>query len=234
MGLAGMYFILLPASRVHMIAWLRLGFITGFRRFTKYFVVRGYAVLLFYIAFDVAATVFAGATALRIGPTWAASSAVRFSRSCYCSRGKSKWRGADIISVLLGRHAWKRLVCGEKCRREIAATRLLATASIFYSPVILLRIRGMQCIAGISVQLYSTIKLSQPIRHKGDQLESFARKPGRGQSAVKLRWRIAAQESPPGRKLRLSFRRIKSRAICSFRSFRSRCRKAWLGRSNWS
>src|SRR5947209_13750137 len=56
MGMAGMYFILMPTSRIHMIAWWRWGFLGGFHRETNFFQVPGYGVLLFYIAFDVVAT----------------------------------------------------------------------------------------------------------------------------------------------------------------------------------
>jgi membrane associated rhomboid family serine protease len=58
MGLAGMYLVLFPINRVFMVAWIRLGLLTGFRIGIKIFAVRGFWVVLFYIAFDVFATVF--------------------------------------------------------------------------------------------------------------------------------------------------------------------------------
>ncbi len=109
MGLAGMYFVLMPASRVHMVAWLQLGFATGFRCLKKYFVVRGFAVLLFYIAFDVAATLF----------NWRDGTAHWAHLGGFISGAilalvllltrQVNMHGADIISVLLGRHSWRLL-----------------------------------------------------------------------------------------------------------------------------
>jgi membrane associated rhomboid family serine protease len=109
MGMAGMYFILMPASRVHMIAWLQLGFATGFRCFRKYFAVRGYAVLLFYIAFDVIATLLSW----RDGTAhWAHLGGficgAALALALLLAR-RVNMRGADMISVLLGRHSWKLL-----------------------------------------------------------------------------------------------------------------------------
>jgi membrane associated rhomboid family serine protease len=109
MGLAGVYFILLPASRVHMIAWLRLGFLTGFRRFTKYFVVRGYAVLLFYVAFDVAATAFAWRDGTAHWAHLGGFICGAILAIVLLLTRQLNMRGADMISVLLGRHAWKLL-----------------------------------------------------------------------------------------------------------------------------
>ncbi len=107
MGLAGMYFILLPASKVHMILWLRLGLFMGFRRFTKCFAVRGRVVLLCYIALDVLPTAmhWRDSTA-----HWAhlggficgiiAALALLIGRQVDA-------RGDDLLSMLLGQHAWK-------------------------------------------------------------------------------------------------------------------------------
>lgn len=53
MGLAGMYVILFPIHRIHMAAWMRLGWATGFRLMLKLWAVRGIWVVLFYIGLDV-------------------------------------------------------------------------------------------------------------------------------------------------------------------------------------
>ena len=107
MGMAGMYFILMPTSRVHMIAWMRLGWLTGFHRETGCFDVPGYGVLLFYFGWDVVATVvrWSDGTA-----HWAhlggfvcgmvAAVALLLTRQVDA-------QGGDMVSVLLGRHAWK-------------------------------------------------------------------------------------------------------------------------------
>ena len=56
MGLAGMYLVLAPVHRIYMTIWLRMGLMTGFRLLWKLWAVRGFWVVLFYIAFDVLAT----------------------------------------------------------------------------------------------------------------------------------------------------------------------------------
>ena len=109
MGLAGMYFILLPASRVHMVAWLHLGFATGFRALRKYFVVRGFAVLLFYIAFDVIATLFNWRDGTAHWAHLGGFICGAILALVLLLTRKVNMRGADIISVLLGKRAWKLL-----------------------------------------------------------------------------------------------------------------------------
>ncbi len=53
MGLAGMYFVLLTTTRVHIVAWWRWGLINLFRLNMNIFGVRGFWVVLAYIALDV-------------------------------------------------------------------------------------------------------------------------------------------------------------------------------------
>jgi membrane associated rhomboid family serine protease len=106
MGLAGMYLILFPVHQVHMAAWLRLGLITGFRLSLKIWAVRGFWVVLFYIAFDV---VYTAAKIQDDTAHWAhlggfiagvgIALALLFGRVI-------NGRGADLVSTLLGRHAW--------------------------------------------------------------------------------------------------------------------------------
>ena len=109
MGLAGMYFVLLPASRVHMIVWLRLGFITGFQRFTKYFVVRGWGVLMFFLAFDVAATLFSWRDGTAHWAHLGGFICGAILALVLLLTKQVNMHGADIVSVLLGRHAWNLL-----------------------------------------------------------------------------------------------------------------------------
>ena len=90
-----------------MIAWMRLGWLTGFHRETGFFDVPGYGVLLFYFGWDVVATVvrWSDGTA-----HWAhlggfvcgmvAAVALLLTRQVDA-------QGGDMVSVLLGRHAWK-------------------------------------------------------------------------------------------------------------------------------
>jgi rhomboid family protein len=106
MGLAGMYIVLFPVHRVHNVIWLRLGLFTGFRLLFKIFSLRGYWVVLFYIAFDVLFTAlrlkdnvahwahlggFIGGAVIAIG--------LLVSRQVNA-------HGGDLFSVILGRRAW--------------------------------------------------------------------------------------------------------------------------------
>ncbi|GMU22250.1 MAG: hypothetical protein AMXMBFR13_23380 [Phycisphaerae bacterium] len=106
MGLSGMYLVLMPIHKVHMAFWFRLGFIGGFRLYMKLFAVRGFWVVLFYIAFDVLYTV------LKVEDNvahWAHLGGViggaliglllLMTRLVNC-------RGGDLLSGLLGRRAW--------------------------------------------------------------------------------------------------------------------------------
>lgn len=117
MGLAGMYLVLLPLHKVHMAAWFRWGLIGGFRLHSTVFAIRGFWVVLFYIAFDVVFTLLAihDATA-----HWAhlggflVGAAVAFmlllSRVVNC-------RGGDLLSAILGPRAWP--LVGRPGRRSI-------------------------------------------------------------------------------------------------------------------
>ncbi|MCP4591588.1 MAG: rhomboid family intramembrane serine protease [bacterium] len=106
MGLAGMYFVLFPVHQVHMAAWMRLGLLFMFRLHLKLWSVRGFWVVLFYIAFDVIYT----ALGVEDGTAhWAhlggfivgAGLAVILLLTRLINA-----RGGDIISAILGRHAW--------------------------------------------------------------------------------------------------------------------------------
>ena len=105
MGLAGMYFALFPVHKVHIVAWWRMGLITGFRLFKKFFAVWGFVVVLFYIGLDVLMlwlSVESGtAHWAHVGGFIAglvAAFALTISRLAYS--------GADILSLTLGKYAW--------------------------------------------------------------------------------------------------------------------------------
>jgi membrane associated rhomboid family serine protease len=108
MGMAGMYFVLMPLSRVYMVFWLRLGLLTGFRRWTKIFPVRGIWMLAFWIALqDILPTLLGvhDSTA-----HWAHLggfiSGVVLALLLLLTRQVDA-NGGDIISVTLGPAAWK-------------------------------------------------------------------------------------------------------------------------------
>jgi membrane associated rhomboid family serine protease len=106
MGLAGMYFVLLPAHKVHVAAWMRFGIFAGFRLFYRLFAVRGFWIVLFYIAFDAAAVTWRVES--NVGH-WAhlggfiagmvVALVLLVSRLVNC-------RGGDLLTMQLGRRAW--------------------------------------------------------------------------------------------------------------------------------
>jgi membrane associated rhomboid family serine protease len=109
MGMAGMYFVLMPTSRVYMLVWIRLGIFTAFRRFMKIFTVRGYWCLLFFLAFDIWATVrgshdnvahWAHLGGFLCGMAIALVMLITRQVNAH---------GGDILSLTLGPKAWKLL-----------------------------------------------------------------------------------------------------------------------------
>jgi membrane associated rhomboid family serine protease len=102
MGLSGMYLVLFPVHKVHMAAWIRWWFRFGL----KMFVVRGFWVPLAYIAIDVVYT----AAGLENGVAhWAHlggfGAGVVIALILLCTRLVNA-RGGDLLTALLGRHAW--------------------------------------------------------------------------------------------------------------------------------
>jgi membrane associated rhomboid family serine protease len=107
MGLAGMYFVLFPIHQVHMAAWLRwFGYDFTPRLSLKMWSMRGYWVVLFYIAFDVLYTAFGiednvahWAHLGGFGVGAGIALIMLLSRTINA-------RGCDIISAILGKRAW--------------------------------------------------------------------------------------------------------------------------------
>lgn len=118
MGLAGMYFVLCPVHKVHMAIWFRLWVLLAWTRFwMRLFAVRGFWVVLFYIAFDVVYT------AMRLEDNvahWAHLggfiSGMLIALILLCARLVDA-RGGDLISAILGRHAWA-IIGKPTCRRR--------------------------------------------------------------------------------------------------------------------
>jgi membrane associated rhomboid family serine protease len=106
MGLAGMYLVLFPLHKVHMAAWLRWGLIGGFRLSLGMWAVRGFWVVLFYIAFDV----FYTALGVKDGTAhWAHLGGFIVGASLAMALLLARLvraRGGDIVSAVLGRYAW--------------------------------------------------------------------------------------------------------------------------------
>lgn len=106
MGLAGMYLILFPAHHVHVATWWRWGLVGGFQLNLRLFPVRGFWIVLFYIAFDVLYTV------LQIDDDvahWAHLggfiAGVVVALGLLLARLVNA-RGGDLLSVILGPAAW--------------------------------------------------------------------------------------------------------------------------------
>jgi membrane associated rhomboid family serine protease/pSer/pThr/pTyr-binding forkhead associated (FHA) protein len=106
MGLAGMYLVLFPVYRVHMAIWMRFGLFTGFKLAWKLFALRGFWVVLFYIAFDVLATVLGSEDHVA---HWAHLGGfivgALLALALLLTRVVNA-HGGDLLSVLLGRWAW--------------------------------------------------------------------------------------------------------------------------------
>jgi membrane associated rhomboid family serine protease len=106
-GLAGMYLILFPVHRVYCAMWLRI----RWSLFAKVFTLRGFWVLLIYFCYDVTMQVLSSKYGDGGGGVahWAhiggfltgvvLALGILLSRQFNC-------RGADLLSVVLGRHAW--------------------------------------------------------------------------------------------------------------------------------
>ncbi|MFQ5489529.1 MAG: rhomboid family intramembrane serine protease [Phycisphaerae bacterium] len=106
MGLAGMYFVFAPMHRMHMAAWMRWGLFVGFALSLKLWALRGFWVVLLYIGFDVAFTAagvddgtahWAHLGGFIVGA--AIALLLLFARLVNC-------RGGDLVTAILGRHAW--------------------------------------------------------------------------------------------------------------------------------
>jgi membrane associated rhomboid family serine protease/pSer/pThr/pTyr-binding forkhead associated (FHA) protein len=108
-GLAGMYLILFPIHRVYCAWWWRWGLYGGFRLSLKVFAARGFWILLMYFAYDLLIGLLTRNSSGGGTAHWAhiggfvtgASVAVILLLS-----RQFNTRGGDMISVLLGKHAW--------------------------------------------------------------------------------------------------------------------------------
>ncbi len=106
MGLAGMYIVLFPAHKVHMAAWWRWSLIGGFHLSLKIFTMRGFWVVMFYIAFDIVFTILGVKDNVA---HWAHLggfiAGICIATIVLVSRLVNA-RGGDLFSVVLGRRAW--------------------------------------------------------------------------------------------------------------------------------
>ena len=101
-GLAGMYLILFPMHSVYCAMWIRVRFYL----FYKIFILRGFWILLIYFAFDTASVAFGFQSNTA---HWAHIGG--FLTGCAIGIGllasrKFDIRNGDLLSVVLGKHAW--------------------------------------------------------------------------------------------------------------------------------
>jgi membrane associated rhomboid family serine protease len=126
MGLAGIYFVLFPVHRMFMVIWLRLGAFFGLigllltRRVAyKIWAVRGFWVVLFYIFFDVLATVLRSKDGIA---HWAHLGGfiggMVLALALLLARQVDA-KGGDLLSAMLGKRAWALL--GKPAARNAAA-----------------------------------------------------------------------------------------------------------------
>jgi membrane associated rhomboid family serine protease len=116
MGLAGMYLVLFPAYRVHMATWIRMIFWLGLTFFT----IRGFWVVLFYIMFDVLSTLLGNQDNVAHWAHLGGFVAGMVIALVLLLTRVVNAHGGDILSVMLGKHAWP--LVGRPGRRAPIAT----------------------------------------------------------------------------------------------------------------
>jgi membrane associated rhomboid family serine protease/DNA-directed RNA polymerase subunit RPC12/RpoP len=105
MGLAGAYLMLYPVQKIYMVIWMRWGLIFGFKLSYKYFALRGFWVVLFYIMFDVIAVSLMVTTGTAHwahigGLVWG------FILAFVLLAARAAYSRSDVLSLVLGRYAW--------------------------------------------------------------------------------------------------------------------------------
>ncbi|MHC4110612.1 MAG: rhomboid family intramembrane serine protease [Planctomycetota bacterium] len=105
MGFAGAYLMLYPVHKVYMVIWMRWGLLFGFRLSYKYFALRGFWVVLFYIMFDVIAVSLLLATGTA---HWAHIGGLIWGivLAFVLLAGRIAYSRSDVLSLVLGRYAW--------------------------------------------------------------------------------------------------------------------------------
>lgn len=102
MGLAGLYLVLMPMYKMHMAAWLRIRLVLSL----KLFAIRGFWVVLFYIAFDVVATMLESQDGVAHWAHLGGFIVGAMIGILLLLTRMVNTRGGDILSGLFGRHAW--------------------------------------------------------------------------------------------------------------------------------
>lgn len=106
MGLAGMYFLLLPVTKVHVAIWLRWGLIRGFHLSLNIFPVAGFWVVAFYIGIDVLMIYLRADDGVGHWAHFGGFLAGVALAAILLLVRLINARGGDLFSVLFGRYAW--------------------------------------------------------------------------------------------------------------------------------
>ncbi|HEY8748256.1 MAG TPA: rhomboid family intramembrane serine protease [Tepidisphaeraceae bacterium] len=122
MGMAGMYFVLMPVHRVYLTIWFRFVLwifvpIWWTRAFFKVFALRGFWVVLFYIAFDVLATVLGSKDGVAHWAHLGGFIGGMVLALVLLLARQVDAKGGDLLSAMLGRRAW--LLLGKPGHRQI-------------------------------------------------------------------------------------------------------------------
>ncbi len=125
MGLAGVYLMFFPLNTVWMTGWIRWGLIGGFHLSYRVWAMRGFWVVLFYIAFDVLYTWLGTEDGVA---HWAHLGGFGLGMVLALLLMVTRLvdaRGGDLLSILLGRHAWA--IVGRPNRSAGSPTAVTAT-----------------------------------------------------------------------------------------------------------
>jgi membrane associated rhomboid family serine protease len=127
MGLAGMYFVMMPVHRVYLTIWFRFVIwvfvpIIWSRAFFKVFALRGFWVVLFFIFFDVLATLLRSKDGVAHWAHLGGFIAGGLVGLILLLTRQVDAHSGDIISAILGRRAWALLgTPGQRQHLEAAA-----------------------------------------------------------------------------------------------------------------
>jgi membrane associated rhomboid family serine protease len=111
MGLAGMYFVIFPVQKVHMVIWFRGGLLTGWRVLYKVFRMSGFWLLVLWVGInDLLPTLLRGSQTGDGVAHWAHLGG--FISGFVIAIGLLLTRqvnahGSDLLSMMLGPTAWK-------------------------------------------------------------------------------------------------------------------------------
>ncbi len=127
MGLAGMYFVFFPVQRVHMAIWFRGGIFTGWRCFYKLFKMHGFWLLLLWIGLnDILPTLLGSDDNVAHWAHLGGFAGGMLAALTLMISRLTNARGADALSVTLGKHAWPLLGKPSQWKNELPTPRAVS------------------------------------------------------------------------------------------------------------